>query len=177
MRCWRLRMQRARGEEQNSGLQVVAEARRPASATGAGEDVRLLDDLAQGAEVGEEDCGCGAEDRDGEADPGAAGEWYEPGVHAAVELLEEAEKPIGGQAGEQVLIGGRGAGGDGFERRLQHIHGEEEAEGEHLQERRDAQEELPWQEMSGCSLDQEGKAEDEGCGGEDGEPVGGEGAD
>jgi hypothetical protein len=112
--------ERADGELADGRLALVSEAGKPTEAACAGDDVGLLDDVAEGAPVGERVADRGDGEGNGEALPGADGKGYKSGVEGAVELLVERRTTRvggsrrgggsggGGGAGRRAL-GGRGA--------------------------------------------------------------------
>ena len=74
----------ADGELSDGSLALAAEAGKPAEAAGAGNDVGLFDDVAEGTPIGEGVAGRGYQDGGGQALAGAESERRKRGVERAV---------------------------------------------------------------------------------------------
>lgn len=169
--------ERADGELADGRLALVSEAGKPTEAACAGDDVGLLDDVAEGAPVGERVADRGDGEGNGEALPGADGKGCKSGVEGAVELLVEGEKPVGGQKVHDAPDGAAGEVVEAAEAGLEEVETDDGAERRELEVAGEAEEVAAQQELGGEALEGEERCVNEEAGREHGEPVGGVGAE
>src|SRR5260221_8874279 len=87
--------ERADAELPDRGLDPIPKTRQPTEASRARRDIRLLDDLAQRAEIGKRVRHGRSATRNGQPYPRPAAQRSQRRVHRSIQLVEEAKKPIG----------------------------------------------------------------------------------
>jgi len=166
--------QGSNAELHDGSFEGTPESWQPTAPTRAGQDVRLLHDFAQRAEVGQRISNGRSAPGNRQSCPRSTRQWDERRVHGSIQLLKQPQEPIGRKPLQPSLILRRAQSCRCSERRFEKVHADQQTESGDLQKRRNAEESAARKQLRREPLNAQHGTENKAAGGDRCNPIGGE---